>query len=193
VEVTNTCSKPGCDQHSDTIFGPLHLCLEHFIDNCYRDLERMSQNRRIWAVDEGAWESANRDIQECAQKVALLSGQISEITNLQRARLLDIALWAAESAQQVRRSPRSSITIAIKVTSKIPGRFWEEATHTLDLSRHGARMKCRNAVETSDVLQVVRTDTGRRMQARVVWQRRTAPETHEIGIEFIDGEDITGS
>ena len=189
VEIANRCSAPGCDQRSSTVFDLRQMCLEHFITTYYEKLEVVSKNRHVWSVDGTAWESASHIIQECAQRAGDLSQQKSEISNLERARLLDIVLWAAELGRQVRRSPRSTLAITVRLISERPGRSWKEETYTLDMSRHGARMKCQHVVEKADILKVVRIDTGEQMEARVVWQRRTAPGTQEIGIEFINCGD----
>jgi len=166
------------------------MCLEHFIAACYEKLEVLSKNRHVWSVDGTAWESASQIIQECVQRAGDLSQQKSEISNLERARLLDISLWAAELSRQVRRSPRSPLATSVRLISERPGRHWEEETQTLDMSQHGARLPCQHAVEIGDILKVVRIDTGKKMEARVVWQRRIALGTQEIGIEFINGRDI---
>jgi hypothetical protein len=167
------------------------MCLEHFIAACYEKLEALSKNRHLWFVDGTACESMGNILQECVQRAGDLSQQNSVISNLDRARLLDIALWAAELGRQVRRSPRSTLAIHIRVSSEKPGQCWEEETHTLDMSRHGARLRCRHAVENADTLKVVRIDAGKQMEARVVWQRRIAAGNQEIGIEFIKVGDTT--
>ena len=165
------------------------MCLDHFIATCYENLETVSKSRHAWSVDGFARESASHIIQECTQRAGELLQQRFEFSNLERARLLDIILWATELGQQVRRSPRSTMTISIRLISDTPGRCWEEETHTLDMSSRGARMKCQHEVQNGGILKVVRIDTGQQMEARVVWQRRTAPETQEIGIEFINCGD----
>lgn len=189
VEIANRCSTPGCEQRSSTVFDLRQMCLEHFITTCYEKLEVVSKNRQLWSVDGTAWESASHIIQECGQRAGDLSQQKSELSNLEHARLLDIALWAAELGQQVRRSRRSPLAIAIRLISERPGGYWEEETHTLDISRHGARMNCQHAVKNAEILKVVRIVTGEQTEARVVWQRLTTPGTQEIGIEFINGGD----
>jgi PilZ domain len=189
VEIANRCSTPGCDQRPCTVFELRQMCLEHFISTCYEKLEAVSKDRHVWSFEGPEWESASHSIQECAQRAGDLSQQKSEISNLERARLLDIVLWAAELAREVRRSPRSTLAITVRLISERPGRSWEEETHTLDLSRHGARMKCQHAVKNADILKVVRIDTGKQMKARVVWLRQIVPGTQEIGIEFIDGDN----
>ena len=189
VEIANPCSTPGCDLCSRVVFDQRQMCLKHFITTCYEKLDVVSKNKQVWFVDETARESAIHDIQECAQRAGDLSQQDSEISNLERARLLDITLWAAELGRQVRRTPRSTLAINIKLISERPGRYWEEATQTLDMSRHGARMKCQHVVENAHILKVVRIDTGKQVEARVVWHSRTASGTQEIGIEFINVGD----
>ncbi len=165
------------------------MCLEHFIAACYEKLGLLSKNRTLWIADGTAWEFMSDILQECVERAEDLSQHKSEISNLDRARLLDIALWASELSQQVRRSPRSTFTVDIRVASEKPGHCWQEETQTLDLSLHGARLRCQHAVEIDDVLSVVRMDTGRRVDARVVRQRRISPIIQEIGIEFINVGD----
>jgi hypothetical protein len=161
------------------------MCLEHFIAACYEKLEVLSKNRDLWSVEGTACESAGNILQECVQRAGDVSQQNSVISNLDRARLLDIALWAGDLSRQVRRSPRSTLAVNMRVSSEKQGHCWEEKTQTLDMSRHGARLRCQHAVENADILKVVRIDTGKQMEARVVWQRRIAPGNLEIGIEFI--------
>lgn len=165
------------------------MCLEHFIAACYEKLGALSKNRDFWFVERTAWESMSDILQECVQRAGGLSQQKPEISNLDRARLLDIALWASELSRQVRRSQRSTLAVEIRVASEKPGHFWQEETQTLDMSHHGARLRCQHAVEIDDVLSVVRMDTGRRLDARVVRQRRISLTVQEIGIEFISGGD----
>ena len=189
MEIANRCSMPGCDQYSSTVFDLQQMCIKHFLSNCYEKLEVLSKNRHVWSVDAVARESARHIIQESAKCVGEISQKKSEISNLERARLLDIALWATDLKRQVRRSTRSASAIPIKLISGKPELCWEEETETLDLSRHGARTKCQHVVEKYDILKVVRIDTGMRMEARVVWGRRTARGTQEIGIEFVEPGD----
>jgi len=179
---------PGCDQCSSTVFDLRQMCLNHFITTCYEKLEIVNKERHVWSIDEMASESVSHMIEECAYKAAELSQQKTGISNLERARLLDIILWASELGQQVRRSPRNASAVPVRLVSERPG-HWEEETQTLDMSRHGARMKCQHGFEHAAIIKVVRMDTGKEMDARVVWQRRTAPGTWEIGIEFINGGD----
>lgn len=189
AEAAGRCSISGCDQHSRAIFDLRQLCVEHFISMCYEKLAALSNGRHLWSADDAASESASHMIQECVERAGEVSKQKSEFSNLERARLLDISLWATELSQQVRRGPRSALTISVRLISERPGRHWEEETQTLDMSHHGARMLCQRGVETGDILKVVRIDTGKRIKARVVWQRQIQTGAHEIGIEFVHEGD----
>jgi len=187
VEIANRCSTPGCDQTSSAALDLRQMCLEHFIAACYEKLGVLSKNRNLWAVDGTAWESAGDILQECVQRADDLTRQGAELSNLERARLLDIALWASELSRQVRRKHRSTFPTRVRVTSVRPVRHWEEESDTLDMSSYGARLRCKHPVEIADRMKIVRIDTGKQMDARVVWKRRIGLEIQEIGVEFING------
>lgn len=89
-----------------------------------------------------------------------------------------------------RRSPRSPLAIPIRLISEKAGKCWEEDTHTLDVSRHGARTTCQNVVEEGDILKVLRLDNGEQFEGRVVWQRQTDSGTQEIAVEINGDKDF---
>jgi hypothetical protein len=161
------------------------MCLSHFIGACYDKLEQMARSTHTWSVGGPAWESARRFTRECRQIATNFSKQNSGLSNLERARLTDIAIWATELGRCLRRSPRSPFVIPIRLISEIPGRSWAEETYTIDVDRHGARIRCQNVVKNSDVLKILRPDTGETQESRVVWQRKLTSGAQEIGIEFL--------
>jgi hypothetical protein len=165
------------------------MCLAHFISTSYRKLEELNRSTHTWAVGGPAWDSARKFVKQCVQIGSSFSQEKHKLTNLERAQLVDITIWASELGQRLRRTPRNPFAVTIRLRSEKPGNSWEEETFTLDISRHGARAKCQHLVKTDDVLKVHRLDSGEQAVARVVWQRQTTPHTHEIGIEFIQGGD----
>jgi hypothetical protein len=183
---TPKCSAHDCDQLATTTVDQQPVCLAHFVADCQEKLHKLGQSNHTWSVGGPAWESARSFVKECVQSAARLTQLESGISNLERAQLVDIALWAAELGQKLRRSPRSPVAIPIRLKSEQPGHVWEEETYTLDLSRHGARTKCENVVETDGVLEVIRLDTNEHLEARVVW-RRISSGIQEIGLEFLSG------
>jgi hypothetical protein len=183
-ETLQECAVPGCEQTSGTAPNLRRMCLTHFIITCYGKLEELNRNTHTWSVGGTAWESARSFVQECGQIATSFSQQKATLSNLERAKLADIASWAAELGQQLRRSPRSPLAIAIRLISERPGYSWEEETYLLDVNRHGARTKCRHVIKKDDILKIIRLDSGEQVEARVVWQRETTPGAQEIGIEF---------
>jgi hypothetical protein len=193
VQIAEQCSVEGCENCSVTALDVQHVCLVHFISACYENLEELSQNTRKWSVGGVQWEFARRFTRECIEGAISFSQHSPELSNLERARLLDLALWATELGKRLRRSPRGPEAANIRLISEKPGHLWVEETQTVDMSRHGARTRCQHTVKNADVLKVLRLDTGEQAQARVVWHRQTATGAQEIGIEFLtDGSNMEG-
>jgi len=185
VQTAEQCSVPECQQSSTAAPSLGRMCLKHFIKASYRTLEELNRSTHTWSVGGAAWDSARRFVQECVQIATSFTQQKIQVSNLERAQLVDITIWAAELGHRLRRSPRNPLAITIRLISEMPGQMWEEETYTLDLSRHGARTKCQHVVKNDDVLRVVRLDTAEQLNARIVWQRQKTPGTQEIGIEFL--------
>ena len=181
---TQRCSATGCQRPVAALFQGRPFCREHFIAQCYEQLEGCSprlQERPFRAADA---ESLAGVISECMRQAAHLSQSAQGLDNLERAQLLDILLWAGDVGQRLRRGSRQAACVPIRLRSEKPGRPWEEETETRTLSRHGAMVVCEHDVETDENLYVTRLDTGQQTQARVVWQRRKEPARLEIGLAF---------
>jgi hypothetical protein len=127
---------------------------------------------------------------QCRQIATNFPKQHPDLSNLERARLTDIAIWATELGRCLRRSPRSPFAIPIRLISEMPGRSWAEDTYTVDVDRHGARARCQNAVKNGDVLRIFRPDVGESEECRVVWQQKLPSGAHEIGIEFLGAKNF---
>lgn len=103
------CCENACHSAAATSLDRQALCLNHFLLRCYAQLEAVDprgQKSRDQRVDLAAMRAF---IEECSQKaleVCLHSGNLS---NLERARLLDILLWASELFL-VLRAPRVAFT-----------------------------------------------------------------------------------
>jgi hypothetical protein len=164
-------------------------CLTHFLDTCYQKLDEVNRETRNCAYGGATWEAARQITQECALKAADYSRHQSELSNLERARLLDIMLWASQLSRRLRRSPRTAVKVPIRLISEMPGCCWSEETHIVDISTHGVQIICKHAVKIGDLLSVHRFDTGEKPEGRVVWLRKRSAGFQEIGIEFHqDGE-----
>jgi hypothetical protein len=90
------CSRDCCQDAVVASLAQQDLCLEHFLSDCYRQLERVD-------VRGGGLEFAATDlaltkafVEECSRQALDVSLRCPKINNLQRGRLLDILLWAGD-------------------------------------------------------------------------------------------------
>ena len=90
------CSEPACGSATATSLGEQALCLNHFLLRCYAKLEAVDprgQKSREERVDLAAMRAF---IEDCSRRALEISLHREDLTNLERARLLDILLWASE-------------------------------------------------------------------------------------------------
>ena len=87
------CGRSGCSESGVATFGAETLCSEHFVAACYEVLERL--DRSMGSSASGASE-AKRVADECARGVLDVSLNAARLSNLQKARLLDVLLWAGD-------------------------------------------------------------------------------------------------
>lgn len=184
------CSHAGCTLPAKTTVESRGVCLLHFFKVSYEKLDKLSRETGNWSYGGAEWESARRITKECAQGASDYSQNVSELSNLERARLLDIAMWAAELGRRLRRSPRRPLKLNIRVISELPGRSWSEETYTVDVGRDGTQIVCTNAAEIGDILDIIRLDTAEQMQVRVIWRRRMSSGVHEVGTEVVGSKCV---
>ncbi len=185
----NRCSVPRCEQLAAGTLENRTLCRTHFISTCYERLERCSELKDQLFL-ECTTEALQHFIHECVAQATRVAEPAHELDNLERARLLDIMLWAGELGCRLRRSPRKAAAIPLRISSEKVGNQWEELTKMCVLSRHGALVECEHKVQPGETLSVLRTDTGRQALARVVWQQRKELGQAEIGVEFLDKDNF---
>jgi len=91
------CDSSHCGLPAVTSVEYRFYCIGHFISYCY---ERLAECAKVPAgvADEKPAQSVDRFLQECAQQAANLVDPIRGLDNLERARLFDIFLWAAEQS-----------------------------------------------------------------------------------------------
>lgn len=91
-----SCSEGACHSAAATSLDQQALCLKHFLLRCYARLEAVDprgQKSREERVDLAAMRAF---IEECSLRALEVSLRRANLTNLERARLLDILLWASE-------------------------------------------------------------------------------------------------
>jgi len=90
------CLRSGCSEPGVATFGAGPLCSEHFLVACYEALERLDRGMALNARGATEVREAKRVADECARGVLEVSLNAAELSNLQKARLLDVLLWAGD-------------------------------------------------------------------------------------------------
>ena len=92
----HNCSERACDSAAATSLDQQAFCLNHFFLRCYARLEAVDPRGQKSREDRVDLASMRAFIEECSQKALEISFHYENLTNLERARLLDILLWASE-------------------------------------------------------------------------------------------------
>jgi hypothetical protein len=96
MDKIRNCSRDCCQDAVVASLAQQHLCLEHFLSDCYRHLERVDMRGRgleFAAIDLAPTKAF---VEECSRQALDVSLRCPKINNLQRGRLLDILLWAGD-------------------------------------------------------------------------------------------------
>jgi len=93
MSVKVSCSRGDCPERAVTSLSEKEFCFDHFCKRCYELLER-SHRGVAYSSEEYSEELFALD--ELAQRALEVSFSRLTLNNLDRARLLDILLWAGE-------------------------------------------------------------------------------------------------
>ena len=180
------CTEPECAEAAVVSLGDRSVCRSHYLAYCYKRLETISQsiNVKTYHMSQEDADAANRFLQECMRSAADIASAQQMPSNLERAQVYDVLLWASELHGRLRRSPRRAARFPILLRSDIAGRVWEVRTETKVVSRHGMRITCRADIRPKDALTCIRLDNGRRAEATVAWTGQTDSGEIEAGVEF---------
>ncbi len=184
------CAIPGCERPSAAELETRALCRSHFIAHCYDLFDKYSHWLEENRFRDTNLELVRRFLCQCTQQATEISHKAADLDNLERARLLDVLLRAAEMGKLLRRSPRKVVSIAVRLSSEKLGRSWEENTKTHVISRHGAAVSCTHSVEAGDQLVLSRLDRDASVRARVVWRQGMAGAACELGLEFLHSDNF---
>lgn len=91
------CESSDCSTRAVSWFDLRHLCLDHLAAYCYVRLEACQQE----CMGRGMLDANTQDIwarflDECTQKILVVLLKSTNLKNVERARLIDIFLWATE-------------------------------------------------------------------------------------------------
>jgi hypothetical protein len=188
------CSEAGCTETSIVSLEDRAICRAHYLAYCYRRLEEISEivSVKHYEMTQEQAEVTSRFLQTCMRSAADIASSQQSPSNLEKAQVYDVLLWASELHGRLRRSPRRSIKFPVLLRSEIPGRIWEVRTETQVVSRHGMRFTCDVDVRAKDTITCIRLDTGRRAEAIVAWVNRTESGLTEAGIEILREENFWG-
>lgn len=183
---TEKCSAACCQQPFVSTLNGESVCRSHFILICFTRLDKYKEMQKGQNLSVSDSEEMRRFIHESVRQADEIEHGTRDLDNLDRARLVHIIEEATNLGRYLRRSPRKVASIAVRLCSDKIGGFWEENSETVILSRHGASVQCSRAARPGEILQLTRSDTGEKAQARVAWQRPVEDSSYRIGIEFVD-------
>ena len=95
-----SCSRSECLRGAVTVLADRDYCFDHFCSRCYELLERNQRMAGPSSSQEFREEMAELD--ECARRALEVSFSRMTLNNLDRARLLDILLWAGDLTTALR-------------------------------------------------------------------------------------------
>lgn len=186
------CIVEACAEAAVASLDKRPLCRQHFLREAYERLESVAEQMEQSNFRSRSGDQAGVFLEQCMREVANIACSVELPSNLERAQLLDILLWASEICGQLRRGPRVSASIPILVRSANGQSPWEEKTETRQLSAHGFSFACGHELRVGDLLTCIRLDNGRRAGARVAWARVGESGETEAGVEFVSDIDFWG-
>src|ERR1700722_1094051 len=90
------CAVDFCEGAAMASLAQQDFCLNHFIDLCYENLQRIDPRGQKMDRANLDLASLRAFIEECSRQTLDVALHCEDIDNLQRGRLLDILLWAGE-------------------------------------------------------------------------------------------------
>jgi len=90
------CRYAGCLERGTTALGDEDLCCDHFVLRCYEFLQQIDAERGKSSNDFLFTADLKNSVNYCLHGALEISLRSESLSNLQKARLLDIMLWAGE-------------------------------------------------------------------------------------------------
>jgi hypothetical protein len=90
------CAVDFCEEGAVASLAQQDFCLNHFIELCYENLQRIDPRGQTMGRVNLDPASRRAFIEECSRRALDVALHCDDISNLQRGRLLDILLWAGE-------------------------------------------------------------------------------------------------
>lgn len=106
------CGYAHCEELGIASLGDEDLCCDHFVLRSYEFLQRIDA-QRLGNGDVREFADLKDSVNSCLQGALEVSLRASSLNNLQKARLLDIMLWAGEFVHRSESHP-SSVSSLLK-------------------------------------------------------------------------------
>ena len=90
------CGYADCQEHGIASLDDEDLCCDHFVLRCYEFLQQIDAGRTRGKGDVDGSSGLMGSVNSCLQGALEVSLRSDSLSNLQKARLLDIMLWAGE-------------------------------------------------------------------------------------------------
>ncbi len=90
------CAVDFCEGAALATLAQQNFCLDHFIELCYENLQRIDPRGQQMDRVNLDMSSLRAFVEECSRRALDVALHCENISNLQRGRLLDILLWAGE-------------------------------------------------------------------------------------------------
>ncbi len=186
------CSIEGCEKPVESSLMGEAFCREHFISAAYARLDLYEGMRNGSPLSLFDAEAAHHFVRECTRHADEMEHNAKDLHNLDRAKLLHILLSASDLGRRLRRSPRRTLAIPVRLSSDRIGGTWEEDGETVLLSKYGASVRCNHPAKPGETLHLLRFDTGQMTEARVKWRQQLTKDDIRIGMEFVGVENFWG-
>jgi len=96
VSAKPKCKMSGCTKSSVIALGGRDLCLDHFLSNCYEQLDTLEPMVRRRSLELAEALAAGAFLDECSNCTLVISLHHEHLCNMDRSRLLNILLMAGE-------------------------------------------------------------------------------------------------
>ena len=100
------CDSAECSQHAVAWIDFRFLCVAHLVSHCYDRLEEYERagSAHAAAIHDAKGQPNSNFLEDCPARIASLLITHAGLENIERARLLDILLWANELDRKRRSS-----------------------------------------------------------------------------------------
>jgi hypothetical protein len=92
TSVGTDCNTSGCENSAAIALAGQNLCLDHFFARCYEQLDKLEPKVRRGLLESTETYDACAFLEECSNRVLIVSLRNEFLSNLERSRLLEILL-----------------------------------------------------------------------------------------------------